>query len=222
MAAMARFHAHYWGFRDTVGLAPAGNRYFVFNQWLGPIEEALGSGATVPPLVARGYANMAELSPALATLMRDLFADPSPFLTAVADTPRTLIHSDWKLGNLGLHPDGRAIVLDWAFPGEGAGATDLAWYLGVNCRRIPSTKEDVDRHLPARARGGRGLDAGMVGPPAGAGPARQHAAAGVEQVPGRARRRVHLVGGAGARRRPLPAVSEIGSAGDRRNGGARP
>ena len=212
VVAMARFHARYWGFHDTVGLTPAGNRYFIFNRWLAPIEEALGSGAVVPTLVARGYANMAELSPALASLMRDLFADPSPFLTAIADTPATLVHSDWKLGNLGLHPDGRAIVLDWAFPGEGAGATDLAWYLGVNCRRIPTSKEaaiDVyrrgleDAGVPTRGWWDRQL---------GAGAARQRPPAGLEQVPRRARRRVHLVGGAGPRRRPVPAVSDVGSA----------
>ena len=97
----------------------------------------------MPTLVARGYANLAALSPRLAALVRDLFADPSPFLTAIAATPATLVHGDWKMGNLGLHPDGRAIVLDWAFPGEGACATDLAWYLGVNCRRMPTTKEAV-------------------------------------------------------------------------------
>jgi len=143
LTAMARFHAHYWGFSDSVGLTPPGNRYFMFNRWLAPIEASLGSGATVPTLVARGYANMAKLSPPLASLLADLFADPTPFLTAIADTPETLVHSDWKLGNLGLHPDGRAIVLDWAFPGQGAGATDLAWYLGVNCRRIPTSKDDA-------------------------------------------------------------------------------
>lgn len=159
LTAMARFHAHFWGFRDEVGLAPAGNRYLIFNRWLAPIEAALGSGAGVPQLVDRGYARMAELSPRLAELVDGLFADPSPFLTAIADTPETLVHSDWKLGNLGLHPDGRAIVLDWAFPGQGAATTDLAWYLGVNCRRLPTAKEDaVDGYRRALEAAGTTTD----------------------------------------------------------------
>jgi hypothetical protein len=140
---MARFHAHFWGFRDEVGLAPPGNRYLMFNAHIGPIEAALGSGARVPELVGVGYARMAEISPRVHGLTAGIFADPSAFLTAVEDTPATLVHSDWKLGNLGNHPDGRTIVLDWAFPGEGAATTDLAWYLGVNCRRIPTAKADA-------------------------------------------------------------------------------
>ena len=143
IANMARMHAHFWGFRDPAALAPAGNRYFIFNRWLGPIEADLASGAVVPTLVDRGYTNMADISPRLHSLLTDLFAEPTPFLRAIEATPDTLVHSDWKLGNLGNHPDGRTIVLDWAFPGQGAACTDLAWYLGVNCRRIPASKEDT-------------------------------------------------------------------------------
>lgn len=147
LAAMARLHHHFAGFDDTIGLAPPGNRYLIFNEHLAPIEERLGSGAVVPTLVERGYHNMAEISPPVAELTRSLFSDPGPFLTAISDTPRTLVHSDWKLGNLGRHPDGRTILLDWAFPGAGAGCSDLAWYLGVNCRRLPGSKEDaIDRY----------------------------------------------------------------------------
>lgn len=140
---MAGLHAHFWGFHDTIGLASDGIRYLIFNDHLTAIEEALGSGARVPTLVAGGYARMAEISPRCYALCREVFHDPGPFLQAVASTPRTLIHSDWKLGNLGNHPDGRTILLDWAFPGEGAACTDLAWYLGVNCRRLPQSKEDT-------------------------------------------------------------------------------
>lgn len=38
-------------------------------------------------------------------------------------TPATLVHGDWKAGNLGEHPDGRTILLDWGWPGR---ATPLA------------------------------------------------------------------------------------------------
>ena len=53
----------------------------------------------------------------------------------------TLIHSDWKAGNLGSHPDGRTILLDWAVPGEAPPVTDLAWYVCLNRARLPQSKE---------------------------------------------------------------------------------
>jgi aminoglycoside phosphotransferase (APT) family kinase protein len=39
-------------------------------------------------------------------------------VAAFGETPATLIHGDWKFGNLGAHPDGRTILLDWGGPGE--------------------------------------------------------------------------------------------------------
>ena len=52
-------------------------------------------------------------------------------------------HGDWKFGNLGSHPDGRTVLLDWAWSGRSAGCTDLAWYLAVNCDRLPESKEET-------------------------------------------------------------------------------
>jgi hypothetical protein len=140
---MAALHARFWGFRDPLGIIGDGTRLLIFNEWLPGIEERLQSHAGPPRVVEQGYANMAETSPATYELARDLFADPSPLLVALAATPRTFIHSDWKLGNLGSHADGRTVIVDWAFPGEGSGCTDLAWYLGVNCRRLPTSREDT-------------------------------------------------------------------------------
>ena len=37
--------------------------------------------------------------------------------------------------------DGRTVVLDWEQPGRGAPLSDLAWYLAINCRRLPQSKE---------------------------------------------------------------------------------
>lgn len=52
-----------------------------------------------------------------------------------------MIHADWKLGNLGEHPDGRTILLDWDRVGAAPATFDLAWYLAVNCDRLPRGKE---------------------------------------------------------------------------------
>jgi thiamine kinase-like enzyme len=64
----------------------------------------------------------------------------------LATTPPTLLHGDWKMGNLGTHPDGRTILLDWAYPGSGPACWDLCWYLALNRARLPESKEaTIDR-----------------------------------------------------------------------------
>jgi aminoglycoside phosphotransferase (APT) family kinase protein len=52
----------------------------------------------------------------------------------------TLLHGDWKLGNLGVADD-RTVLLDWTYPGVGPIAHDLAWYLALNRARLPESKE---------------------------------------------------------------------------------
>jgi thiamine kinase-like enzyme len=59
----------------------------------------------------------------------------------LAATPVTFLHGDWKMGNLGTHPHGRTILLDWAYPGSGPACWDLCWYLALNQARLPESKE---------------------------------------------------------------------------------
>jgi hypothetical protein len=140
---MAALHAHFWDFDDPVGLLPPANRFFVLSPWTAAAEAELGSGEPIPRMVGEGWAALPSVSPRAGGIAHELLRDPSPLLCALDATPQTLVHGDWKLGNLGLHPDGRSIVLDWAFPGASPGGADLAWYLGVNCARMPIAKEDA-------------------------------------------------------------------------------
>jgi hypothetical protein len=88
-----------------------------------------------------------------------VLAEPSALLVGLEATPSTFIHDDWKLGNLGSRTDGRTILVDWAFPGEGAACSDLAWYLGVNCRRLPTGHdESIDLFHRALVRYGVDTD----------------------------------------------------------------
>jgi aminoglycoside phosphotransferase (APT) family kinase protein len=77
-------------------------------------------------------------------------------VAALAETPATFVHGDWKAGNLGAHPDGRTILLDWGWPGRAAPLVDLAWYLAVNCDRLPQSKEDAIEHY-RRSLAGHGI-----------------------------------------------------------------
>lgn len=138
---MARLHATYWGFRDDPGLFPLTHHYVFLTPTMAGLELAGGGHDPVPPAVAAGWRELAARHPAEARLLSGLADDPSPLLAILGRGPSTLIHGDWKLGNLGSHPDGRTILLDWDRCGAAPPLVDLAWYLAVNCDRIPESKE---------------------------------------------------------------------------------
>jgi thiamine kinase-like enzyme len=109
----------------------------------------------VPTLFPGGWAALRDLDPTAAEFGLALSADPTPLARAMADGPHTLVHGDWKFGNLGTLHDGRTVLLDWAWPGEASPCVDLAWYLGVNCDRLPESKEDtIDAYRTALERRG--------------------------------------------------------------------
>ena len=87
--------------------------------------------------------NVMRTAPHAVPTVAPLLTDPTPLTDALEGKPQTLVHSDWKLGNMGTLPDGRTILIDWAWPGRAPATVDLAWYLAVNCDRIPVPKENV-------------------------------------------------------------------------------
>lgn len=140
---MAALHAEFWGWEDDVGLAPLENRYLEFHPRVVPeTERRLGGTAAVPTRhVPEGWARFPERAPKAAAMVMPLLEDLTPLMAALRTTPQTLIHSDWKAGNLGSHPDGRTILLDWAVPGAAPACTDLAWYVSLNRVRLPHDKD---------------------------------------------------------------------------------
>ncbi len=144
---MAAVHATFWDGTPTAAaldleLTPVVNRLLDLSPWLASTEAAIGSGATIPRLVGEGWARFPEVArPDVVPTVRDLARDPTPIAAALAATPGTLVHGNWKYGNLGTTPDGRTILLDWEGTGHAAALLDLSWYLAINCRRIPEPKE---------------------------------------------------------------------------------
>lgn len=154
---MAELHATFWDFTDEVGLMPMGNRLFALSPLMVEVETELGATDGVPTFLGPGSERMAQEAPRAGALIARLRADPYGLMAALERTPQTLVHSDWKAGNLGSHPDGRTILIDWAFPGRAPAATDLAWYLAVNCDLLPEPKEDaIDAYRAALES--RGVD----------------------------------------------------------------
>jgi hypothetical protein len=138
---MAALHAAFWNWHDDIGLTPTAVHYTLLTPVTAEVERERGGADVVPPLVALGWQALHARGTPAADLACRLVADPSPLLDALAGTPQTLIHGDWKFGNMGAQPDGRTILLDWDRSGAGAACIDLAWYLAVNCALLPETKE---------------------------------------------------------------------------------
>jgi hypothetical protein len=143
---MAEVHAAFWGWEDTVELMPIGSRYMIFGPVTGEIEAARNGHDPVPKMLVEGWRSFAAAAPRAAEVVLPLLTDPSPLVEAMAAGPSTFVHDDWKAGNLGSHPDGRTILLDFAFPGQASPTVDLAWYLAVNCDRLPHAKEAAIDH----------------------------------------------------------------------------
>ena len=140
---MAAMHAAFWQTPDDIDIVSNRTRYLELSPQTAEREEALGSTHPVPPLIGQGWPLLAEVAPAAAAIVTPLAHDPTPLVDALADTPHTLVHGNWKLDNLGTDPEQRTILLDWELPGRGPALSDLAWYLAINCRRLPHSKEDA-------------------------------------------------------------------------------
>jgi hypothetical protein len=140
---MTAMHAAFWDFTDDVGLLRPGARYTGLTPATGRAERAAGGHDPVPLILEEGWDRLAAAAPEAHAVAAALAVDPTPLSAALALTPATLIHGDWKAGNLGSHPDGRTVLLDWGWPGRDGPCVDLGWYLAVNCDRLPESKEDT-------------------------------------------------------------------------------
>ena len=137
----AVLHAAFWGWEDDIGLTTDSIRYAMFGPSVVRVEAELGNDSMIPPLIGRGHEQLRAGGTRGAAIALALLADPDPLLAALARTPRTFLHGDTKMGNLGSRPDGRTIAIDWAYAGSGVPASELTWYLAINSARLPQSKE---------------------------------------------------------------------------------
>jgi len=140
---MAALHSTFWDWDDQIGLTTMAQRIRLFAP--DTIAPEL-TAAEVPPVAAAAAAGWAALpgrSPLLSQLARLVHDHPEVITEPLSRTPRAFLPGDWKMGNLGTHPDGRTILLDWAFPGAGPACWELCWYLALNRARLPEAKEAV-------------------------------------------------------------------------------
>ena len=146
--AVAGFCAATWGWHDDPATGPGLLPYAARWAWFGKAalagEEALGWPERVPRVAAEGWERFALRAPAgLVALVDDLRADPAPLASALATTPSCLLHGDVKASNAGRAPDGRTVLIDWAYVGEGPACHELVWHLALDRSRLPVTKEET-------------------------------------------------------------------------------
>lgn len=152
---MAAMHAAFWSTDLDIDVVPVANRYLELSPAMAEAELARGSEDLVPRLVRQGWPLLAEVAPRAAAVVVPLVHDPRPLVHALADTPQTFVHGNWKLDNLGVDDAGRTVLFDWELSGRGAPVSDLAWYLAINCRRLPVSKEaSIETYRDALERHG--------------------------------------------------------------------
>jgi len=138
---MAELQAVFWDAGPELEICPPMHRYLVLSPWTALAEAACDSDHAVPPLIGRGWGGFASMAPRAAEIVVPLAWDPGPLVTALEATPQTFVHGDWKFFNLASDDEGHTILLDWEMPGSGPATGEVAWYLAINCRRLPVSKE---------------------------------------------------------------------------------
>jgi hypothetical protein len=138
---LAELACAFWEPTDLPELLSMESRWSAFGPGWMAAEAERGWPDPVPRIASDGWQRFARRAPAdVVEIIEALRRDVDPLVRAVRRTPLTLLHGDWKLGNLGVAGD-RTVLLDWTYPGVGPVAHDLAWYLALNRARLPESKE---------------------------------------------------------------------------------
>jgi hypothetical protein len=143
---LAGFCAATWNWCDDEtsgpGLLPYAARWAWFGHAALDGEQALGWPERVPRIAEEGWRRFGERAPTkLAALVDDLRRDTAPLAAALRQTPSCFLHGDVKASNSGAAVDGRTVLIDWAYVGEGPACHELAWHLALDRSRLPIAKE---------------------------------------------------------------------------------
>lgn len=141
---LAGMCASTWNWRDDIGLAPYAARWTMTSPATIEADQAARARERIVPIIREGWAKFAGLAPhdvagGVDALRHDVF----PLTDALATTPSCFLHGDWKASNLGTAADGRTVLIDWVYLGEGPACHELGWYLALNRQKLPAPKEQV-------------------------------------------------------------------------------
>jgi hypothetical protein len=153
IAHMAALSSAFWGWEDRLGLTTTAQRmrFFAPDNIAAELDAAVVPGPLAA--AAAGWPALDARSPLLSAVARSVHDNPGIVTSRLSGLPGTFVHGDWKMGNLGSHPDGRTILLDWTLPGAGPACWDLCWYLALNQARLPEQKEAAISRFRAALEG---------------------------------------------------------------------
>lgn len=156
--ALAALHARYWEdptLRDpSHGLCDS---WWLYSS-LSPAsaQREIDSPHPFARNILAGWQQLETLvAPDVADLVRRLLHDPRPLCAALDRYPRTLVHGDPKLANVGIERGAapRVVLLDWQFVTPAPPAVDLAWLLWMGSASLPiPLDEAIEQYRDCLAR----------------------------------------------------------------------
>jgi phosphotransferase family enzyme len=152
MGGLAKLH-HQSEQREIRDLCPLSARY----RLTSPQFRLSDTGPHPDPIndaVLSGWRAFDELVPLdVAEAVHAVQADPEPLCHQLKlSAPPTLVHGDFKLGNVGFDGD-RLVLIDWGeMTGMAPAEVELTWLAGVRCRFITWMPEHVFAAYDEQAR----------------------------------------------------------------------
>ena len=129
LEALAAMHARFWG-DDTLDdpaheLADVETLLTMLWPRSWPVMESHPDGLRA---VQQGWQALLDLvDPDVRATIEQVLADPGPLIDALEAEPTSLLHGDYRLGNLAVMPDDSVVAFDWQFAGRGPGVMDVAF-----------------------------------------------------------------------------------------------
>lgn len=153
---LAALHAQFWNDASlqnrSLGLSTLEDFLTILSPARVQAEIDTGHSHPVLEMAARGWKDFHASAPRdVQGIIRVFQENPASLLSELQQLPQTLVHGDYKLDNLGIadandspNPiESHTIVLDWQDATRGVGAMDLGYFLALNARWLPFSKEDA-------------------------------------------------------------------------------
>ncbi len=151
--ALARLHARFWS--DTSledpRLGLQNSAQMLKSIHLAENYEDLDKGV-LPKWIQDGWKSLDTLlEPKVYQLMKDLIENPLPLVEAIQRYPATLLHGDYRGGNLAYN--GSPIALDWQGASRSLMSFDLAWFTKWGYVTDTIGEEEAARYYRNRLEG---------------------------------------------------------------------
>ena len=152
VAHMAELAAAFWDWHDDIGLTTMAQRLRLFAP--DNIAGELAAAEVPGPIAAAaaGWQALPGRSPLLAAIARLVHDQPEVITGPLAATPRTFVHGDWKMGNLGTPPGRAHDPARLGPPGLRPGLLGPVLVPGAQPGPAARAEGDGDQPVPGRAR----------------------------------------------------------------------